>query len=84
MPFSISNWVPCLDGISSSCHRGSLYLKPKYLVGERSRMGGEGEGKMAYFERKRILALSGLTTNKKARDLVLRIIIEYNRPNPFT
>jgi hypothetical protein len=32
---------------------------------------------MAYFERKRILALSGLTTNK-ARDIVLRIIIEYS------
>jgi predicted DNA-binding WGR domain protein len=50
------------------------------------RGGAKGEEKMAYFERKRktILALSGLTTNKKARDLVLRIIIEYNRPNPFT
>jgi hypothetical protein len=45
---------------------------------ERERERGGEEGKMAYFERKRkrILALSGLTTNK-ARDMVLRIIIEY-------
>jgi hypothetical protein len=37
---------------------------------------------MAYFERKRILALSGLTTNK-ARDIVLRIIIEYSSLKGF-